>query len=166
VIKLKVVNTKRFENEEVIMLAYRYLFWACMRGNIYVVNYILKEYGISPFMAEKSEGQTPFLIAIQSNQEKVVRLLLAKKFTYAADPNLIKKQMNASEKFGNNPLHKACRFRNHRLIKLLLEANIGAIDKRNMFGRLPLEMPHNDIMNDLKVRKVFNKHLRTHGHLK
>jgi len=74
--------------------------------------------------------------------------------------------MNASESFGNNPLHKACRFRNHRLIKLLLEANIGAIDKRNLFGRLPLEMPHNDIMNDLKVRKVFDRHLRTNEHLK
>ena len=91
VIKLRIVDTKRFQNDEVIILAYRYLFWACMRGNIYVVNFILKEHGISPFMAETSEGQTPFLIAIQSNQEKVVRLLLAKKFTYASDPNLIKR---------------------------------------------------------------------------
>ena len=56
-----------------------------------------------------------------------------------------------SDKYDNNPLHKACRFRNPKLIKLLLDKKIGAIDQRNAFGKLPLEMPHNDILNDKRI---------------
>lgn len=60
---------------------------------------------------------------------------------------------------GNNPLHKACRFRNATLIKLLLDKNIGAIDERNAFGKLPLEMPHNDILNDPRIKEVFKNYM-------
>lgn len=56
-------------------------------------------------------------------------------------------------------MHKACRFRNPRLIKLLLDQKIGDIDRRNSFGKLPLEMPHNDILNDRRIKEVFREYV-------
>lgn len=53
-------------------------------------------------------------------------------------------------------MHKACRFRNHHMIKMLLDANIGDVLQRNMFGKRPLEMPHNDICNDPDIHRVFH----------
>lgn len=53
------------------------------------------------------------------------------------------------DNFGNNPMHKACRFRNAKMIDLLLSKRIGDLMQRNKFGRLPLEQPHNEILNDL-----------------
>lgn len=63
--------------------------------------------------------------------------------------------MASTDKFGNNAMHKACRFRNAGMIEILLKNGIGDIIQRNLFGRLPLEQPHNDIMNDKKIKLVF-----------
>lgn len=41
------------------------------------------------------------------------------------------------------------------MIEILLKNGIGDIIQRNLFGRLPLEQPHNDIMNDKKIKLVF-----------
>ena len=56
------------------------MFWACHRGYIFIVDHILKKYAVSPFLAEKSEGKSPFLIAIEQNQEKIIKLILTKEF--------------------------------------------------------------------------------------
>ena len=61
------------------------MFWASHRGHIFIVDHILKQYGISPFLAEKNELKSPFLIAIENNQEKIVKLLLLKNFIYKKD---------------------------------------------------------------------------------
>ena len=58
-------------------------------------------------------------------------------------------------------MHKACRFRNAKMIDLLLKNKIGDIMQRNKFGRLPLEQPHNEILNDLKIKNVFEEFLVT-----
>ncbi len=63
-------------------------------------------------------------------------------------------------------MHKACRFRNVNMIKILLENNIGSLEQRNYLGRLPLEMPHNDILNDLNIKKVFEEYLEKKPNLK
>ena len=70
---------------------------------------------------------------------QVVRLLLSKKFTYMSDQKLIERQKQSTDKFGNNAMHKACRFRNADMIDLMLKNKIGKLDQRNKFGRLPLE---------------------------
>jgi len=56
--------------------------------------------------------------------------------------------MTSADKFNNNALHKSCRFRNPKMIKMILAKGVGDIMERNSFGKLPLEMPHNDILND------------------
>lgn len=68
--------------------------------------------------------------------------------------------MLAADRFGNNPLHKACRFRNPKMLRQIIGMNNGNVlfSQRNMFGRLPLEMPHNDILNDKRIHRVFSEH--------
>lgn len=154
-IQIKVVSAKSFATSEVDKIAYRYLFWACSRGNMFTVNHILQEHGISPFMAESDNLMTPFLSAIENNSERVVRLILNKTFVYGPDPKLLERQMLSADKFKNNPLHKACRFRNHKMLKQIVRISSSLIKERNVFGKLPLEMPHNDILNDEKIKAVF-----------
>lgn len=67
--------------------------------------------------------------------------------------------MQASDKYLNNALHKACRFRNPRMIKMIFENGIGNLTQRNAFGKLPLEMPHNDILNDERIFDIFKEYL-------
>ena len=66
-VNLRIVTKKDLERDLDALIAYRYLFWACMRGYLFVVDYIIKNFGISPFMAEKSEKKSPFLVAIENN---------------------------------------------------------------------------------------------------
>jgi ankyrin repeat protein len=120
------------------MIAYRYLYWACAFGHIFIAHFILKKTGVSPFMAKEEEGKTPFMVAIEHNKDNIVELLLAKDWIYPSDPKLIARQRQATDKFGNNPMHKACRFRNANMINMLLSEEIGALDQRNEFGKLPL----------------------------
>ena len=47
---IKVADVKDFKGNEDI-IAYRYLFWACSRGSLFTVHFILRKYGISPFMS-------------------------------------------------------------------------------------------------------------------
>ena len=67
--------------------------------------------------------------------------------------------MSSSDKYGNNAMHKACRFRNASMISMILESGIASISQRNMMGKTPVEMPHNDILNDLQIKQVFEKFL-------
>lgn len=55
-------------------------------------------------------------------------------------------------------MHKACRFRNKNLIDLLMRNGIGDLSKRNNLGDLPLEMPHNDILNDDDIKQVIERY--------
>ena len=82
-IALIVVTKKALEKDAHALIAYRYLYWACMRGHIFIVDHIIKMHGISPFLAEKQEEKSPFMLAIENNNEKVVKLILCKKFIYA-----------------------------------------------------------------------------------
>ena len=142
-----------------------YLMWACSRGNNFTVNYILHEHGISPFMSKSESKMTPFLFAIEANSHRVVNLILNKTFSFPSIPKLIDRQKFAVDKFGNNPLHKACRFRNHRMIKMIIGMSNNLIKQRNVFGQLPLEMPHNDILNDERIKKIFAAHLNQYADL-
>ena len=45
------------------------------------------------------------------------------------------------------------------MIRLLLKYGIGSLIERNHAGRLPLEIPHNNIMMDDKVRKAIEDNL-------
>jgi len=38
-----------------------------MRGNVFITNFVMKEFAISPFFSEKAEEKSPFLIAIENN---------------------------------------------------------------------------------------------------
>ena len=40
------------------------------------------------------------------------------------------------------------------MIRLLLKNGIGSLIERNHAGRLPLEIPHNNVMMDDKIRKA------------
>ena len=124
-----------------------------------MVDYIIKTLGVSPFLAEKEEQKTPFHVAIEHNQTKVVTLLLSRQFSILSDPKLLLRQMQATDKYGNNPMHKACRFRNPDMIRLLLDKKVGKLTQRNIIGKLPLEMPHNDILNDIVINDVFREYL-------
>ena len=84
--------------------------------------------GVSPFLAEKQEEKSPFMVAIENNELKVVELILIKEYVYSRNQKMADAMMQSSDKHGNNALHKACRFRNPHLIKLLLDKKIGAID--------------------------------------
>ena len=72
------------------MIAYRYLFWACTRGYIFVIDHIIKTYGVSPFMAEKEDKRSPFMTAIENNQFKVIQMLLVKDYNYPSDTKILK----------------------------------------------------------------------------
>ena len=87
----------------------------------------MSQFGISPFLAIDDDKKSPFLIAIENNQLSVVQMILSKEWIYRADSRLVKQQMNSTDVFGNNALHKACRFRNPDMIKLLLDKNISDI---------------------------------------
>jgi len=54
-----------------------------MRGHIFIANYIISEYGISPFLAEKAEQKSPFLLAIETNQTYIVKMILNKTFLFS-----------------------------------------------------------------------------------
>jgi len=54
-VTLTVVSTEDLLIDEKALIAYRYLYWACMRGNLWIIRFILMQYGISPFLAENSE---------------------------------------------------------------------------------------------------------------
>lgn len=71
-ILIKVTNKKQLKSDKDAQIAYRYLLWACQRDFIYVIDYILKTHGISPFMAENEDQRSPFMVAIENNQFKVV----------------------------------------------------------------------------------------------
>lgn len=75
------------------------------------------------------EGKSPFLVAIESNKFLVVKYILSKTYsgTSVGENKLIREQMNACDRFGNNPLHKACRFRNPKMIEILFKHDIGDI---------------------------------------
>ena len=78
-IHLKVVKESDFKNFERAEIEYHYMYWACFCGNPFIVNYIVKNYKISPFLLVL-DGRSPFLYAIEANQTSVVRYLLNKKF--------------------------------------------------------------------------------------
>ena len=82
-IHLFVVNKKQLNQDRGTKIAYRYLFWACMRGQIFIANYVINEFGISPFLAEKAEEKSPFHVAIENNQERIVKMILRKNFIHA-----------------------------------------------------------------------------------
>lgn len=80
VIEIKVTDASSFVTNEIDKIAYRYMFWACSRGNMFIVLHILQSHGISPFMSETENKMTPFLSAVENNCVKVVRLLLSKTY--------------------------------------------------------------------------------------
>ena len=49
---------------------------------------------------------------------------------------------------------------------MILNSRIANLEQRNYLGRLPLEMPHNDILNDNKIKKAFEEYLEKNPHLK
>ena len=87
----------------------------------------MSQFGISPFLAIDDDKKSPFLIAIETNQLSIVQMILNKEWIYRGDSKKVKKQMNSTDVFGNNALHKACRFRNPDMLKLLLNKKIGSI---------------------------------------
>ena len=99
------------------------------------------------------------MAAIAGNQDVIVKLLLNKDFKYPPEQRLIEAQKQAKDKFGNNPLHKALRFRNHKMIRLLMARHVGSLTERNRAGRLPLEIPHNNILVDDKIRRAVEENL-------
>ena len=42
------------EKKTDLLTAYRYLYWACFRGNLHVANFILHKCRISPFLSDPS----------------------------------------------------------------------------------------------------------------
>jgi len=126
-ILLQTVSKKALINDKAKLIAYRYLYWACFRNFLFVSYHVVSSFGISPFLAVDDDRKSPFLIAIENNQQSVVQMMLNKEWIYKADSRLIKQQMNSTDVYGNNALHKACRFRNPEMIKLLLEKNISDI---------------------------------------
>ena len=54
-------------------------------------------------------------------------------------------------------MHEAFRFRNDKLIRLLITKNVGDLTVRNQAGRLPLEIPHNSILSDKKMKQAVNE---------
>ena len=164
-IVLTVVEHRYFEKRLAELVHYRYLVWACFRGHVHVVYHIIKTFHISPFL-QGQDGRSPFMAAIEGNQDLIVRLLLNKDFRYPPEQRLIETQRQARDKLGNNPLHKAFRFRNHKLIRQLMSKHVdgtrlfsGSLTQRNRAGRLPLEIPHNDILVDEKVRRAVEENL-------
>ena len=137
-----------------LLTAYKYLYWACYRGHIHVANFLLHKCRISPFIINVETSLSPFMAAIEGNQYLMCRLLLNKDFKIQEKPKLIESQRNMCDQYGNNPLHKAFKFRNDKLVRLLLVKGVGDLLARNHAGRLPLEIPHNSILSDPKMKKA------------
>ena len=146
-VEISLVDHKQFKDDLDTKIAFRYLYWACCRGQLYLIDYILKKFGLSPYMKGADE-KSPFMIALENGKDSVVRLLISRKLYSKTKLNVLEHQKQAVDFFGNNPMHKACRFRNRNLIELLMQNNIGYLSKRNKLGMLHLEIPHNDILND------------------
>ena len=62
---LKAVNPADIEKDAELQAHARYLYWACYRGNIFIIKYILdnENLAISPF-APVYEGRSPLMAAI------------------------------------------------------------------------------------------------------
>ena len=116
-------------------------------------------------MYEKEDQRSPFMVAIENNQLKVVKMLLVKDYSCPSDPKLLRRQMMATDKFGNNAMHKACRFRNPQMIDLLLKEGIGDLEQRNLFGKLPIEQPHNNILSDDDIKNIFTQYVMQNKHM-
>ena len=74
---IKIFKESQIDSFERGRIEYQYLYWACLRGNPFIVNHIITTYRISPFLCAV-DGKSPFLIAIESNQTAVVKYLLSK----------------------------------------------------------------------------------------
>ena len=154
---VKEYEYKKLASKPDLLTAYKYLYWACYRGHIHVANFLLHKCRISPFIINTETSLSPFMAAIEGNQYLMCRLLLNKDFKIQEKPKLIETQRNACDRYGNNPLHKAFKFRNDKLVRLLLVKNVGDLLARNHAGRLPLEIPHNSILSDPKVKKAVSE---------
>jgi len=80
---LAFIDKEQLEKSHFELIQYRYMYWACMRGHIFVVYHILRTHGIYPFLAEKQEKKSPFMVAIENNHEKIARLILSKSYIYS-----------------------------------------------------------------------------------
>ena len=159
---LKEYDYSSLEAKQDLHTAYRYLYWACYRGHIHVANFILHKCRISPFLVDPSTQKSPFMASLEGNQYLMAKLLLQKDFRIQEKPDLIEAQKNAVDRFGNNPLHKAFRFRNPELVALLLKKKVGRLTVRNRMGRLPLEIPHNNILSDKKLKEAVFANVPAH----
>ena len=86
-IKLDILEKSDLYRNDDILLAYRHLYWACSQGSLFIINHIITKYQISPFFAEKKDGKSPFMTAIENDQDRVVSLLLKNRYTcrYGSD---------------------------------------------------------------------------------
>ena len=78
---IEVNEMRYFERRPNDLKHYRYLYWACYRGHVHIVYYILKNFKISPFLVGPDE-RSPFMAAIVGNQDLIVRLILSKDLLY------------------------------------------------------------------------------------
>ena len=99
------------------------------------------------------------MAAIDGQSLDSVTLLLNKDYVYPPDSTLIKQQMSAIDKFGNSPLHKAFRYRKLDIIKKMFEYQIGDLRQRNVLGKTPLEIPHNDPLVDVELKDMVRQEL-------
>jgi len=81
--ELKAVEEKDIVKEQELQAHARYLYWACYRGNVFIINYILdnENLAISPF-ARVYEGRSSLMAAILGKSNVAQWELCHREFIY------------------------------------------------------------------------------------
>ena len=158
-----VINDKK---NPVIRAKARHLYWACFRGHIPLIKYILDNDKISPF-ARVLNKRSPMMASLlgkhcpmkpgnsQTADEKLFSAtvnnraqveICSREYEYEADKEMLEDQMLKTDFFGNNAMHLAFRSKKPKTIDLIIRAGFGDIDHRNILGQTPKEASHNGVL--------------------
>ena len=165
--ELEWVEIKKIKEDPEIFAKSRYLYWACFRGHIPLIQHILEHDKISPF-ARVHEGRSPLMASLIGKHKPTAPSLtylsmedqdfcnfitnraqieICSREYFYKDQELLEAQMMETDKHGNNALHFAFRTKKHHSIDLIIRAGFGDIDHRNMRGQIPKEAIHNSVLS-------------------
>ena len=101
-----------------------------------IAQYIIEELGISPFFKSYG-GRSALMAAILGKRKKsleVQQMICSREYRFTKDPNYLRRQMQDTDNWGNNPLHLAFRSNRSLSIDLMMKGGFGKYDDRNFMG--------------------------------
>lgn len=142
-VELSIVSEQILERQNTTLRAEaHYLYHACSRNDLDVAWHIISQSETSPFFPVV-QGRSPFMAAIEGGCEEMVSMLLSIGFTYKDEPKALAELKQATDPYGNSPLHFASRRNNQKILQILLEDGSFKMSVRNNAGLTPAQFSHN-----------------------